>query len=115
MEIPSYGVFTPLIERVVGVLQVYNINTFFLPAVHSLNVTTDVRGIASNVTPGQSACVQLLEEVLHLLVGEVTQLSIEIVVMSVMVCSCEPQVIVAVNIPRTVITLRVIETVSNVT
>ena len=78
-------------------------------------MTTDVRSIASDVTPGQFACVQLLEEVLHLLVGEVTQLSIEIVVRAVMVYSRETQVIVAVNIPLTVITLRVPETVSNVT
>ena len=78
-------------------------------------MTTDVRGIASDVTPGQSACVQLLEEVLHLSVREVTQLTIEIVVTSVMVRSCESQVIVAVNIPLAVITLSVTETVRDVT
>ena len=62
-----------------------SINTFFLPAIHFLNVATYVRGIASDVTPGQSACVQLLKEVLHLLVREVTQLTIEIVVRAVMI------------------------------
>ena len=75
VEIPSYGVFTPLIERVLQVRQVYNINTFFLlssPTIHSLDMATNARGITCDVTPGQSACVQLLEEVFHLLVGEVT-------------------------------------------
>ena len=115
VEIPSYRVFTPHIERVLQVRQVYNINTFFLPAIHSLNMATDARGIACDVTPGQSASVKLIDEVLHLLVGEVTQLTIEVVVRAVMVRSSEPQVIVAVNIPRTVVTLWVIETVSNVT
>ena len=76
---------------------------------------TNASGIASDVTPGQIACVQLLKEVLHLLVGEVTQLTIEIMVIAIMVRSDETQVIVAVNIPCTVIALRVIETVSNVT
>ena len=76
---------------------------------------TNARGIASDVTPGQSACVQLLEEVFHLLVGEVTQLTIEIMVSAVMVRSSETQVIVAVNIPRTITALRVIETVGDVT
>ena len=95
-----------------------SINTFFLlssPSVHSLNVATDARCIASNVTPGQSACVKLIDEVFHLLVGEVTQLSIEIVICAVMVCSSEPQVIEVVNIPSTIIALRVIETVRDVT
>ena len=76
---------------------------------------TNARGIAIDVTPEQIACVQLLKEVLHLLVGEVTQLTIEIMVIAVMVRSSETQVIVAVNIPLTVIALPVPETVSNVT
>ena len=76
---------------------------------------TDARCITIDVTPGQSACVQLLEEVFHLLVREVTQLTIDIVVRAVMVYSRETQVIVAVNIPLTIITLPVPEAVSNIT
>ena len=40
-----------------------------LPSVHLIDMDTNARGIASDVTPGQSACVQLIEEVLHLIVG----------------------------------------------
>ena len=76
---------------------------------------TNARGIASDVTPGQIACAQLLEEVFHLLVGEVTQLTIEVVVRAIVVRSSESQVIEAVNIPCTILTLRVLEAVSNVT
>ena len=68
------------------------INTFFLlssPSVHLIDMDTNARGIASDVTPGQSACVQLLEEVLHLLVGEVTQLSVQVVVRAVVMRSRE--------------------------
>ena len=60
-------------------------------------MATDARCITIDVTPGQSTCMKLIEEVFHLLVGEITQLTIEVVICAIVVRSSEPQVIEAVT------------------